>query len=148
MQETPEAGYEVGSLMDLNFKTAAFEIAERGIKLIHNGGALNPEGLYTATKSFLIEKGLSRVKVAWVEGDDVTQEILTLEPKYRVMFPHLDIEGEDLRSVKTKILSANAYIGMRGILAALNAGAQIIICGQICDAAPVMALSAWYAISC
>ncbi|KAG7097618.1 hypothetical protein E1B28_004951 [Marasmius oreades] len=60
------------------------------------------------------------------------------------MFPHLDIKGLDIRSIEGKLLSANAYIGMGGIIAALNEGAQVIICGRCCDASPLMALAAWW----
>jgi len=143
IQKNPELGYEKGFLTHLNWLTAAEEVAKRNIKLVHDGGALNPQGLYSATKSLLAEKGLSHIRVAWVEGDNVLPEILDNSLHQKAEVPHLDIPGVDLNSVKSSILAANAYIGMRGILAALNGGAQIVICGRICDASPVMALSAW-----
>ena len=145
VQEHPEAGYDVQFLAHLNFKTTAAEVAKRGIKIIHNGGALNPEGLYKATKSLLEEKGLSHVIVAWVDSDDVEKELISLASSMKDS-PKLDKSELILSSWTTKLYNANDYIGMRGIRAALNAGAQIIICGRICSGSAAMALGAWYAI--
>lgn len=41
------------------------------------------------------------------------------------------------------VVSANVYLGARGITQALQAGADIVICGRVSDASPVMA-AAWY----
>lgn len=144
MQEDPELGYERGFLTHLNHKNAAEIIAEKNIKLVNDAGALNPYGLYKATKELLKSKGLSHVQVAWVEGDNVTAEVLKAQETGNTSrFPHLDIQGQDLIAITNRILSANAYIGCRGIVAALNAGAQIVICGRCCDASPVMGLASW-----
>jgi hypothetical protein len=37
-----------------------------------------------------------------------------------------------------------AYIGAWGIVAALNAGADIIICGRVTDASPVVGAATWW----
>lgn len=42
-----------------------------------------------------------------------------------------------------KIVSANAYLGAHAIYEALRNGADIIICGRVSDASPVIAC-AWY----
>lgn len=139
MTDHPELGYEQGFLKHLSWKNAAEEVVKRGIKLVHDGGALNPRGLFEATKKLFEDKGLHGVKIAWVEGDNVTE----LVKSGKTSFEHLDIKNLDSSTIKADILSANAYIGMRGILAALNAGAQIVICGRCCDASPVMGLAAW-----
>lgn len=44
---------------------------------------------------------------------------------------------------KVPMVSAHAYLGARGILAGLRRGADIIICGRVADASPVMA-AAWF----
>lgn len=139
MMDKPELGYEQGFLSHLSWKNAAEVVAEKGIKLVHDGGALNPRGLCLAVKKLLEEKKLSHVKIAWVEGDNVTGLVQSGSKK----FAHLDIPGQDSSMLKDKVISANGYIGFRGILAALNAGAQIVICGRCCDASPVMGLAAW-----
>jgi hypothetical protein len=40
-------------------------------------------------------------------------------------------------------VSANAYLGARAIVAGLRSGADIIICGRVSDASPVIG-AAWY----
>ncbi|GAB1198384.1 hypothetical protein APSETT444_007703 [Aspergillus pseudonomiae] len=129
-EEHPELGYEKGFLAHLNYQNAAEVIAQKGIKIVHDGGALNPYGLYKATKELLESKGLGDVKVAWVDGDNVTADVQAAQEAGKAeKFPHLDIDGQDLSALENRIVSANAYIGAKGIVAALSAGAQIVICG-------------------
>ncbi len=55
--------------------------------------------------------------------------------------------GEKLEAIKEQIVSANAYIGTRGIIEALNNGADIIITGRVADPsltlAPLMFEFGW-----
>jgi len=142
MNQDSSRGYEAFFLGQLGYNNTASIIAQKNIKLITDAGAFNTYGLYVETKKLFAAKGFPNVKVAWVEGDNVLAEVKTFAQDPG-KFPHLDIPGEDLSSVKEEILSANAYIGIRGVVAALEAGAQVIICGRICDATAVMAVSAW-----
>ncbi|KAK7467666.1 hypothetical protein VKT23_004719 [Stygiomarasmius scandens] len=143
MNQDSSRGYEAFFLGQLGYNNTASIIAQKNIKLITDAGAFNTYGLYVETKKLFAAKGFPNVKVAWVEGDNVLAEVKTFAQDPG-KFPHLDIPGEDLSSVKEEILSANAYIGIRGVVAALEAGAQVIICGRICDATAVMAVSAWW----
>ncbi|KAE8332544.1 hypothetical protein BDV39DRAFT_189161 [Aspergillus sergii] len=123
---------------------AAEIIAQKGIKIVHDGGALNPYGLYMATKALLESKGLGDVKVAWVDGDNVTAEVQAAQKAGTAeLFPHLDVDGQDLSALENRVVSVNAYIGAKGIVAALSAGAQLVICGRCCDASPVIGLASW-----
>lgn len=124
-------------------------IAERRIKVVINGGALNPRGLAEKTAAEAQRMGLAdRLRVAWVEGDDLlpeAREILRPGPDGKL--PHLDAAnpavrltadaGRFLEDPEHKIVAANAYLGCRGIRAGLDAGADIIICGRVADASPV-----------
>tara|TARA_R110002003_G_scaffold55_8_gene5021 strand:+ start:9587 stop:11311 length:1725 start_codon:yes stop_codon:yes gene_type:complete len=136
----PSKGYEPNFLRQLDKGTAQI-IAEKKIKLINNGGALNPKGLAEATEK-LLESYAINLKVAYVEGDNVLERLPELQAQGKT--PHLDIAGRDLSHLKDQILSCNAYIGMGGIVAALEAGADIVICGRCCDASPVMGAAAWW----
>lgn len=42
------------------------------------------------------------------------------------------------------LVSAHAYLGARGIVKALENGADIIVCGRVADAAPVVGASWWW----
>ncbi|KAJ3909034.1 hypothetical protein F5879DRAFT_935023 [Lentinula edodes] len=153
MIDNPELGYEQSPLIQLQWENAAEEIVNRGIKWVHDGGALNPRGLYEEIKRILDAKGLlGQTKLAWVEGDNVLDTVkanLADIHGAAKIYSHLDIPGQTLNDAFKdgdvgQILSANAYVGLRGILAALEDGAQIIVCGRVCDASPVMALGAWW----
>ena len=86
------------------------------------------------------------LKVAYVAGDDLFD---ALQKDFSIL-PHLDSVNDEIRLAgsneqltKESMVSANAYIGARGIVAALRAGADIVICGRVADASPVIA-AAWY----
>jgi hypothetical protein len=139
----PDLGYEPNFLEQLAWQdgAAARLVARKNIKIVHDGGALNPEGLARKTDDYFRSLGIEGVKVAWVSGDDVTGPVK--EGKLGKLM-HLDQKSVDLGALKDKVLAANVYTGMTGITAALAAGAQIIICGRCCDASPVMGLAAWW----
>ncbi|KAF4437160.1 DUF1446-domain-containing protein [Fusarium austroafricanum] len=140
-QNDPAKGYDGNFLRQLDRETAHI-IADKGIKVIHDGGALNPMGLAQKCRELLESYGVTKLKVACVEGDNVMGILDTLkEPGYAA---HLDIMGRDLSHIEKPILSANAYVGMSGIVAALDAGADIIISGRCCDASPVMGAASWW----
>ena len=94
-----------------------------------------------------------RLLVAYVSGDDLLNQMKTDILKTGKLPPHLDAENPDINlhalttallDTKAKpIISANAYLGARGIVAGLNHGADIIICGRVADASPVIG-AAWY----
>ncbi len=108
-------------------KPCLSEIAKRGIKVVSNGGAVNPPAAKRAIEAACAELGLS-LKVAMVEGDDV--------------LPRLDeLRAAGVREASTgealppKLLTANAYLGALPIAAALDRGADIVITGRCADSA-------------
>lgn len=128
-------------------------LAERRIKLVINGGCLNPRGLAEKTHELVAERQLD-LKVAYVEGDDLLPRISELL-RESSRLPHLDDANPSVRLAPGSeafmqdldgmpIVSANAYLGMRAIRLGLDQGADIIICGRVSDASPVMAAAAWW----
>jgi hypothetical protein len=142
MIERPDLGYEPHFLEQLawNDGDAARLIAEKKIKIVHDGGALNPQALAEKVDSYLRSIDIFSLKVAWVSGDDLTQKVRDGKASYK----HLDIAGLKQRGDDDRILAANAYTGCSGIIAALEAGADIVICGRCTDASPVMGLTSWW----
>jgi hypothetical protein len=97
-----------------------------GIRVVANAGGLDPAGCAQAVAA--IDE---RAVVAWVTGDDVTDLVAGL--------PHLET-GEVMPEVP---VIANAYLGCRGIVAALEAGADVVVTGRVTDAAVVLGPAAW-----
>ncbi|KAL3417209.1 duf1446 domain-containing protein [Phlyctema vagabunda] len=128
-------------------------IAERGIKVVINGGSLNPSGLASKLSLLAVEKGLD-LSVAYVSGDDLMSDLgPDLASLKDQLPPHLDSENPDIKIQaevlnfkeweKVPLVSANAYLGARAIVEGLRNGADIIICGRVADASPVIG-AAWY----
>jgi hypothetical protein len=57
-------------------------------------------------------------------------------------FVHLD-KGTALADLQAPVMSANAYLGGFGIAAALERGADVVICPRVTDAALVVGPAAW-----
>jgi hypothetical protein len=110
---------------------------ERDVKVVANAGGLNPEAL--AAK--LTELAPS-AKVAYLTGDDLAPAIEDLQADGHE-FTNLDT-GVPLAKAELPVITANAYLGGWGITAALQAGADIVICGRVTDASLVTGPAAWW----
>ncbi|TVY47377.1 hypothetical protein LOCC1_G007025 [Lachnellula occidentalis] len=127
-------------------------IAEKGIKVALNGGALNPKGLAEKVANLVRERGLD-LKVCFISGDDLRHVLSPTMPKDLKKLPkHLDSDNSSVKQPPERhpflkhdmpVVSANAYMGARGIVEAFKRGADVIICGRCSDASPVIA-GAWY----
>ncbi|MBI1377880.1 MAG: acyclic terpene utilization AtuA family protein [Frankiales bacterium] len=115
---------------------------EDGIKVVSNAGGLDPAGAAAAVRAAADELGLGRVRVAWVEGDDLLPRLDGLRAAGEP-FANL-ATGEPLEALGAPPLTANAYLGGRGITAALAAGADVVITGRVTDAALVVGPAAWW----
>ncbi len=115
---------------------------ERGIKVVTNAGGLDPAGCAAALRAHADTAGLGHVRIAYVEGDDLLPRLDALRAD-GVRLVNLDT-GEDLDSLGLPALTANAYLGGRGITAALEAGADVVITGRVTDAALVVGPAAWW----
>lgn len=128
-------------------------LQEKRIKVIINGGAQNPSGLAQKTQALVEEKKYD-LKVAYVYGDNLLDEVKAGLAKTGELPPHLDSENDQvslmenataLLDTKGKpIVSANLYLGARGIVKGLELGADIIICGRVADASPVIGAAWWW----
>lgn len=139
----PDLGYEPNFLEQLAWQggAAARLLARKRIKVVHDGGALNPRGLAEKVHDYFSSLRIHDMKVAWVSGDDVAA--IVKEGSFGSL-KHLDLKGVELNTAKDNILAANVYTRQSGIVCALEAGADIVICGRCCDASPVMGLAYWW----
>ncbi len=115
---------------------------DRGIKVVSNAGGLDPAGAAAALREKADELGLGHVRIAYVEGDDLMPRLDELKAAGET-FTNLDT-GEAFESFGMPPLTANAYLGGRGITAALAAGADVVITGRVTDAALVVGPAAWW----
>ena len=114
---------------------------ERGIKVVSNAGGLDPAGCAAALRAMATERRLE-LRIAYVEGDDLLPRIAELT-RAGETFTNLDT-GEAFSSFGMPALTANAYLGGRGITAALAAGADVVVTGRVTDAALVVGPAAWW----
>ncbi|MFH1196308.1 MAG: acyclic terpene utilization AtuA family protein [bacterium] len=127
--KNPELGYakDIPELMDRIIGICY----EKNIKIITNGGGVNP--LYCAKAVLDVAKkhGIKNYKVGVVLGDnikDIIDAIITSGCELNNMET-----GESILSVKDKLLSANVYFGAFPIVEALQLGADIVITGRTTD---------------
>ncbi len=122
-------------------KDVLSDCLDRNIKVVTNAGGLDPQGLAEAVRSAADEAGLN-LSIAVVTGDDISGRVDELTNAGEE-FRNLDT-GEKFGDTGLPALAANAYLGGRGITAALDAGADVVITGRVTDAALVIGPSAWW----
>jgi len=114
---------------------------ERGVKVVANAGGLNPAGLAAKIAELSGKLGLD-ARVAYITGDDLAPVIGDLQAAGHE-FTNLDT-GLPLAKADLPLVTANAYLGGWGITAALQAGADVVICPRVTDASLVTGPAAWW----
>ena len=127
----PSKGYN--DLLEHRMEKALPLCWKHKVKLITNMGAANPEAAAQKCVEIARTHGLTGMKIACVTGDD----LLPVIDKY--MDTEVWETGEPLSKLPGKIISANAYMGVEGILKALDMGADVVITGRVSDPAIFMA---------
>ncbi|KAJ6104080.1 DUF1446 domain-containing protein [Penicillium sp. IBT 18751x] len=133
-------------------------IAQKSIRVVINGGALDPRALALKVEALVIdqisEKKLN-LRVAYLSGDDLYPTIGPNMPTTKEELRHFDSNNTATMPAEltyaflnkggdpVPMVSAHAYLGARGIVDGLRRGADIIICGRVADASPVIA-AAWF----
>ena len=138
-KKDPDSGYAKTFLTQM--KQVLADCIDKNIKIVVNAGGLNPSGLAEKVRELAIELDVD-VKVAHVEGDDLRPRLNDLQ-KAGHLLRHLD-SGVALAQADVEPVSANVYLGGWGITAALQAGADIVICPRVTDASLVVGASAWW----
>lgn len=104
---------------------------EKKIKVITNGGGVNPEACAEAVLEVAKNLGIKDLKVAVVLGDDIKDKIDEII-NAGCTLNNMET-GESIISVKDNLLSANVYFGAFPIVEALQKGADIVITGRTTD---------------
>jgi len=127
--KNPELGYarDIPELM----KRILPQCKRRNIKIITNGGGVNPISCANAVLDIAQKLNINNLKVAVILGDDILDridEIISSGCNLKNMETN-----EPITIIKDKILSANVYFGAFPIVEALRQGADIVITGRTTD---------------
>lgn len=131
-------GYHANFLTKI--QPALQSLTQNGTKVVCNAGGSNPHGLAVAVKELIEKEGLG-LRVAWIEGDDVTDSVSKLIES-----------GADLVNInsrkrvadwKKQPKSAQCYLGAFGIARALQ-DADIVLCGRVADSSPCIGAAIWW----
>lgn len=104
---------------------------QKGIKIITNGGGVNPADCAQAVLDVAESLNIHDLKVAVVLGDNIREridEIIQSGSELNNMET-----GESIVNYREKLLSANVYFGAFPIVEALQKGADIVITGRTTD---------------
>ncbi|EEH18551.1 hypothetical protein PABG_07611 [Paracoccidioides brasiliensis Pb03] len=118
------------------------DLARYGIKVAVNAGVADTPALYEVVEGLVRKKGLA-LKVAWISGDEVLPTIRKSLASGSSPFKSI-YTGELLADWSFEPIYAQAYLGGLGIAAALANGADIVICGRVSDASPVIGAAYWW----
>ncbi|HEX7051004.1 MAG TPA: acyclic terpene utilization AtuA family protein [Longimicrobiales bacterium] len=110
------------------------DCVERGIRVIANAGGVNIEACRDAVLDEARKAGLAGgVRVGVILGDDILERLEDLIARGHEL---RNMEtGRPLTDVLDRVQSANAYIGARPIVTALERDATVVITGRSTDTA-------------
>ena len=128
--KNPESGYD--PLLEERMRAVLPVCAAKGIKVVTNMGAANPEAAARKTVEIAKSLGLPSLKIAAVVGDDV------LDACKQSDLPIMEFDGT-IRQLGNRLLSANAYLGAEPMARALSGGADVVITGRASDPALFLA---------
>jgi hypothetical protein len=116
-------------------------IARYAIKVAVNADGSDPKLLHVTAVKMIEGQGL-KLNVARVEGDDVL-ETVKQKLKFGEIFENICTE-ETLKDWQFEPISAQAYLGGLGVAEGFQNGADIVTCGRISDASPVIGAAYWW----
>ncbi|MCL6285477.1 DUF1446 domain-containing protein [Ruegeria sp. 2012CJ41-6] len=130
----PEGGYAPDFITDAVTPNLT-AIARGGVKILSNAGGMNPMACAAALRASIDAAGAS-LRVAVVEGDD-------LMPRARDYAQATEMFSGAAMPAPDRLASMNAYLGALPVVAALKAGADIVITGRCADSALTLAACMW-----
>ncbi len=115
---------------------------ENGVPIIGNFGAANPMGAAKRLHALAKTQGISGLRVAVVDGDDLRENIRGLQTQQWGEEKPLDLAN-------TEILAANVYMSSQPIADALDQDPHVVVTGRVTDSAltlgPLMQHFGWAA---
>ena len=127
----PDAGFD--PLLVARTEAVLPACRANGVRVITNMGAANPVGAARAVAAVARHLGLAGLRVAAVTGDDML-DVVRRQPGQAL----LERPGT-VADLGDSIISANAYLGVDGIVQALRGGADVVVTGRVGDPALFLA---------
>jgi len=140
----PQGGYTRDFLQQL--REVLVDCMDRNIRIISNAGGINPAGCAEAVNALAVELGVAdRAVVGVLTGDDILERLADLQQAGESL-EHMD-SGRALAEIVDQVQSANVYLGAKGVVRALDLGANVVVCGRVTDTgvtlAPMMHEFGW-----
>jgi len=126
----PQAGYE--PMLERLLEPILALAKQHGIPLLGNWGAANPPAAARAVAKLAMAQNLPDLRIALVEGDDVTPLVAGGQLPVHEADTGLDMGSWNL-------IAANAYIGAEPLVEALALGADVVVAGRTSD--PALAIA-------
>ncbi|MEI5998646.1 DUF1446 domain-containing protein [Paraburkholderia bengalensis] len=120
----PSQGFD--PLLEARMRAVLTVASKKRVRIISNMGAANPAAAARKTAQIARELGLRGLRIAAVTGDDVLDVMLRSPLRF-------EETGDDVSAYADRIVSANAYVGAAPIVAALAAGADVVLTGRVAD---------------
>ena len=130
----PELGYAADFLHQL--RTCLTLVVKKKVCVISSAGGINPIGLGRKIVQMAREMELE-LKVGIVYGDDISDRLYELSAAGE-RFTNLET-GLDFFSVRSRISTANIYLGAEPVVRAIEKGCQIIVTGRVTDTGVALA---------
>lgn len=118
----PRRGYN--ALLERRMCALLPVLRAAGTRLVTNMGVANPRAAGEATAAVARTLGLSGLRIAVLEGDEVTDRLPPATPLW---------EGGTVATAGFPLVGANAYLGTDALLPALDTGAEVVITGRVAD---------------
>ncbi len=136
-ERRPELGYPRDCVEAVRSLAPVWK-SGRPLRVVTNGGGLNPRGCAEACAVALREAGCRGLRIGIVSGDDVLETVRRLSqvPDRNGSLDNLET-GEPIARVRDRLVTANAYLGVEGIVRALESGAEIVLTGRVTDSSLV-----------
>ena len=104
---------------------------EKGIRVVANAGGVNPAACRARLLEVAKQLGLSGVRIATVEGDDILPRLDELIARGAAL-TSMDT-GRPFSEVREHVLSANVYISTHALAEAIATGADVVVTGRCTD---------------
>jgi hypothetical protein len=105
-------------------------IVKKKVRVISNAGGINPIGLGRKIVELARKSNLD-IKVGIVYGDDIVGALYELTAAGE-RFTNME-SGESFLKVRSRITSANIYLGAEPVVKALDSGCHIVVTGRVTD---------------